>query len=156
MALPSLAEIRQGATSVGSTAAVGTASLLNLIGEHESGGDYNVVHGGGQENLTGSSINEVLTIQGDLIKGGGQSAAGKYQIQRDTLRGLMTNLGLTGDEPFDEAMQDRLATELMKGSLSPMTFPYRTALRIMRLNTYPRPSLEGMSPSAIRKAPALA
>lgn len=91
--------------------------ILELIGRHESGGDYNRVYGLRMKrvNLTGMTINEVLQWQDNYVRTGSpSSAAGKYQIISTTLRGLVSEMGLTGNEKFDERMQDRMAMRLME------------------------------------------
>ena len=102
--------------------------LLELIASKESGGDYNATldHGrwtGGPRDLVNMSLNEILAL-GDRMRtpenralygnGKGSSALGRYQITGQTLRGLMETLGLTGEEAYDPAMQDRLAMELIR------------------------------------------
>jgi muramidase (phage lysozyme) len=89
--------------------------LLDLISRHESGGDYNVVYGGKHVNLTSMSINEVLKWQKDYVhSGSASSAAGRYQFLSGTLEGLKKEMHLSGNEKFDEAMQDKLATRLLE------------------------------------------
>lgn len=102
--------------------------LLSLIGAVESGGDYNATldHGrwtGGAQNLTKMTLNEVLQLQRRMLTpenralygdGQGSSALGKYQITGRTLRGLIKELGLTGDRLFDEDTQDELARALIR------------------------------------------
>lgn len=46
--------------------------------------------------------------------GAESTAAGGYQIIRDTMRDLRARMGLTGSEVFTEELQDRMATELMR------------------------------------------
>jgi muramidase (phage lysozyme) len=95
----------------------GRNALLNLIGQHESGGDYNRVYGAGVKRmpLTDMTINQVLAWQRNYVNNGSaSSAAGKYQIIQDTLRGLKRDMGLTGNEKFDAAMQDRMAEVLVQ------------------------------------------
>ncbi len=90
--------------------------LLELIADKESGGDYNRVYGAGvkRENLTSMTINEVLAWQRSYVNDGSpSSAAGKYQIIRKTLAGLKDEMGLTGNELYDEEMQDRMAVHLL-------------------------------------------
>tara|TARA_R110001592_G_scaffold20926_13_gene84699 strand:+ start:2287 stop:3366 length:1080 start_codon:yes stop_codon:yes gene_type:complete len=90
--------------------------LLELIADKESGGDYNRVYGRGvkRENLTSMTINEVQAWQRQYVNNGSpSSAAGKYQIIQKTLAGLEEEMGLTGNELFDEEMQDRMATHLL-------------------------------------------
>lgn len=92
--------------------------LLELIADKESGGDYNRIYGAGHQTrpLTEMTINEVIAWQKEFTDNGSpSSAAGKYQIIRKTLMGLKDEMGLTGDEKYDEAMQDRMATSLLNG-----------------------------------------
>lgn len=94
--------------------------LLDYLSGPESRGDYNVWSSFKQENLpkplTKSTINEVLGYQRRWRSIGGiSSAAGRYQIIRKTLEGLVKQLGLSGNELFDEAMQDYLGYTLLKG-----------------------------------------
>ncbi len=91
--------------------------LLELIADKESGGDYNRVYGAGHKTaaLTDMTINEVIAWQKNYTdNGSASSAAGKYQIIRKTLTGLKDEMGLTGNEKFDEAMQDHMATTLLE------------------------------------------
>ncbi len=94
--------------------------LLELIGKHESGGDYNRVYGGKRPLINGKPITEVcvddvIDWQEEQIRCGAKSTAcGKYQIICKTLKGLKSEMGLTGNEIFDEKMQDRMAIKLME------------------------------------------
>ncbi|PCI57084.1 MAG: hypothetical protein COB36_02100 [Alphaproteobacteria bacterium] len=90
--------------------------LLELIASKESGGDYNIVYGGRRINATEMSINDVIAWQKNSTQneGAASSAIGKYQIIRKTLTGLKEELGLSGDEKYDEAMQDRMAVALLE------------------------------------------
>ena len=88
--------------------------LLDLIARHESGGNYNIMYGGKIERLTEMTLSEVISLQNATVSAGGQSASGKYQIIRKTLRGLKKEMRLTGEELFDETMQDRMAMHLLK------------------------------------------
>lgn len=89
--------------------------LLDLISRHESGGDYNVVYGGKHVDLTNMTINQVLDWQKNYVRSGSpSSAAGRYQFLSTTLEGLKKEMHLTGNEKFDESMQDRLATRLLE------------------------------------------
>ncbi len=93
--------------------------LINLITSKESNDDYNRVYGKGvkRENLTKMSINEVIAWQKNYTENEGSysSAVGRYQIIRKTLEHQKGVLGLTGDELFDEEMQDRIAMSLLEG-----------------------------------------
>jgi muramidase (phage lysozyme) len=86
------------------------SGLLDLISRHESGGDYNIVYGGKRLDLTNMTVNQVLEWQSHQRL----SAAGRYQIINKTLQGLKTEMHLTGNEKFDETMQDRMATRLLE------------------------------------------
>lgn len=95
------------------------ASLSALIRDAEARGsydtfsDYTVI--APPKALTDMTLDEIDAWQSDNIAAGAaSSAAGGIQIIRDTLRGVRARLGLKGDERFDGAMQDRLATELMR------------------------------------------
>lgn len=89
--------------------------LLGLIAEHESNGNYNIAYNNVAVNFTGMTINEVQQWQRNYINSGSpSSAAGRYQIISGTLQSLKDELGLTGDELFDEAMQDRMAIALLE------------------------------------------
>ncbi len=64
--------------------------------------------------LTQMSLDKVLRLQQQMRKQGGSDAVGKYQFQGATLAGLKSRLGLSGDEPFDPSLQERLGRELLK------------------------------------------
>lgn len=103
--------------TVGTTIRSGWEGVLDVIGKHESGGDYNRVYGRGVQraDLTNMTIDEVQAWQKHRIRSGYPSAAvGKYQIVTKTLAGLERQMGLTGKEKFDEAMQDRMAMQLLE------------------------------------------
>ena len=92
--------------------------LLELIADKESGGNYNRVYGKGVQtaNLTNKTINEVLEWQRNYVNNGSPSSAtGKYQIIEKTLTGLKEQMGLSGNELYDENMQDRMAMHLLNG-----------------------------------------
>jgi len=92
--------------------------LLELIGDKESGGDYNRAYskkGIVRVDFTHMTINEVRKWQDDYVKNGSPSSAvGKFQIIRGTMDDLIKKMGLTGNELFDEKMQDRMAIQLLK------------------------------------------
>jgi hypothetical protein len=103
--------------TLGTTLRGGWDGVLDLIGKHESGGDYNRVYGSGVQriNLTNMTIDQVQEWQRNRVNQGYPSAAvGKYQIITKTLAGLEKQMGLTGKEKFDEAMQDRMAMQLLE------------------------------------------
>jgi len=79
---------------------------------------------GGDLTLTNKTLKEILEIQKGMRtpenralygNGKGSSALGRYQIVGETLRDLMGKMRLTGDELFDEDMQDRMADRLIEG-----------------------------------------
>lgn len=93
--------------------------ILELIGKHESGGDYNNYYGrnkkGENVNFSNMTVDQVLAWQRDHTKNDGyaSSAAGKYQVIQDTLKACKKEMGLSGNEKFDPAMQDRIAVHLL-------------------------------------------
>lgn len=108
--------------------------LLEMIGKHESAGDYNRVYvppkmpGYGsvrRADLSNMTVNEVLDWQrnwtNEQRKAGipadqCSSAAGKYQFIRATLEGTAKQMGLTGKEKFTPELQDRLAMQQLKNA----------------------------------------
>ena len=96
----------------------GTASdgtLAGLVRSAETGNDYDATHGTLKAPVSQMTINEVLR-HSDLTKelGRGSGAAGAGQIIPSTLRGLVKQMGLTGDEKFDKPMQDRMIDQLLE------------------------------------------
>lgn len=92
------------------------SQLLELIGKGESGGDYNRVFGKAKRiDLSNMTINEVIAWQKNYtsVEGSASSAAGKYQFIRKTLQATADEMGLSGNEKFNPAMQDRLAMHLL-------------------------------------------
>ena len=111
------AAIRNGINSGRELVGQGIDALKNLIGHHESKNDYNRVYGAGVKRipLTDMTVDQVLAWQRNYVKNGSPSSAvGKYQIIQDTLRGLKAEMGLTGNEKMDAAMQDRMFMHLAK------------------------------------------
>ncbi len=103
--------------------------LLELIGQKEAGGDYNKAYGGSNPLINGkpateSTIAEVRQWQREFVAGGSASSAiGKYQIIQKTMDGLIYELAaedgvsrqeFMADNLFDEAMQDRMAVQLLE------------------------------------------
>ena len=90
--------------------------------------------------VTGSTINEVLAFQVKWLNaqydakaakvGEGSSALGKYQIVSTTLKLAMADLGLTGDELFDEGMQDYIAKEYLLKAKRPRLQKYMESVVI--------------------------
>lgn len=92
-----------------------TGELLNLIGFHQSGDDYNAVYGDQAVDLTAMTVHDVMRWQiGNEHSGSPSSAVGRYKIEPPTLIALRDELRLTGNELFDQAMQDRMALALLE------------------------------------------
>lgn len=73
--------------------------------------------GGQEQNLTSKTLNEILELQKGMLAHPdntyNSSALGAYQIVSKTLRSLIEEMGLTGNELFSPAMQDRMAERLL-------------------------------------------
>lgn len=99
--------------------------LKNNVFAGESGGDYNALYGYanrgsgpfGGVNVTDMTINQVLDFTdprgpyAQMVKGQiGRVATptGAYQVVGSTLRDAVRGLGLTGNERYDAATQDRI------------------------------------------------
>ncbi|MEQ1938629.1 peptidoglycan-binding protein [Mesorhizobium sp. CN5-321] len=96
----------------------GAAMLLDFIGSIEAPHGCDTIYGNNQAKLpkplTKMTIDEVIAAGPSWTKRFGSSAAGKLQFMRATLIRLKKVLGLTGKEPLDAAMQDRLGYQLLK------------------------------------------
>ena len=92
--------------------------LLDLIARVESKGNYNAYFGNaGNTSITFTemSVADVLRWQEDFIAAGHPSSAvGRYQIISTTLKGLVQQLNIDTSQPFDEAMQDKMAIALLE------------------------------------------
>ena len=99
--------------------AIGPAgNLLDVIGNAESSG-YNTVYSGSRirpyKPITQMTVAEVLQWQDDSVAAGSaSSAAGRYQIIRKTLRGLVAKGAAAETDIYNQATQDNLARELLK------------------------------------------
>lgn len=99
----------------------GAAKLLDYIGRLETGRDdasaYDVIVFFKQDKLpkklTEYTISELLEAQKAWAKNWKGSAAGKYQIIRKTLIGLVAQLGIPGSAKFSPDLQDRLGFQLL-------------------------------------------
>lgn len=91
-------------------------SLFDLIGEKESNGNYNAFFGNAankEVEFTSMTVKDVRSWQDRFVRNGSKSSAvGKYQIIRKTMDSLIDEMGLTGEELFDEVLQDRMAETL--------------------------------------------
>lgn len=96
--------------------------LLNFIGETETGRTgndaYLTIYKHKQSTLskplTDFTLDELLAAQRTWGKNWGSSAAGKYQIIRATIKGLVAELGLPGSTKFTPAIQDAMGFALLK------------------------------------------
>jgi hypothetical protein len=97
--------------------------LMNLIATHEASvGNYNAVylpyfrdHRSENFDLTRMTINEVRELQQKMVDDGYDSTAlGRYQIIDDTMAYLVKRLNLTGNELYDEKLQDEMAVTLLR------------------------------------------
>lgn len=92
--------------------------LLNTIAEGESRGNYNAYFGKANNRtikFTEMPVGEVLAWQKEYVASGSPSSAvGRYQFIDSTLRGLIQEMNIDINAPFDEALQDRLAVRLLE------------------------------------------
>jgi hypothetical protein len=97
-------------------------ALLDAIGNAE-GASYTTMFGYAERgngafagtDVTKMTVNEVRQLQDKMVASNGiSSAIGKYQFIRATLDDAIKGLGLSGDELFDKATQDKLAIWLLK------------------------------------------
>lgn len=105
------------ATEIGKTMkdSIGQSPFAKLVSRGE--GDYSSVNVHNQKNtaksgkrdLANMTINQVLEQQEKHEFG----AAGKYQMIRSTLKEGKEKMGLTGEEKFDPAMQDKMFNEYL-------------------------------------------
>lgn len=92
-------------------------NLKALIRQHESGGNYNAVYGNARSSvdLSQFTLDEILARQQRARRRGAPSTAiGAYQFIYKTLRGLKSELGLSGSERFTPELQDELADALLE------------------------------------------
>lgn len=114
--------------------------LLDLIAEHESGGNYNAYFRKANNTkikFTNMEIDDVIAWQRNYVKNGSPSSAiGKYQFLSNTLEGLARQIGLDFNTKFTPAVQDKLAVVLLdqaglqkyrKGDLSKEKFAHNIA-----------------------------
>ena len=97
---------------------VSAKPLLDLIARVESTGNYNAYFGNaGNTSITFTemSVDQVMQWQEDFIAAGHPSSAvGRYQIISTTLKGLVQQLNIDTNQPFNEAMQDKMAVALLE------------------------------------------
>lgn len=84
--------------------------LLDIIGDVESNGNYNVIYGGEEKPLTQMTIKQIYDLQEKMIASGKKSTAvGKYQFISKTLKEVVEEQGIKENTLFDENVQDQLA-----------------------------------------------
>lgn len=92
--------------------------LLDTIAAGESKGNYNAYFGhpaNTSVRFTEMPISDVLKWQEKYVQEGSPSSAvGRYQIIRPTLKGLIRELHVDPDTPFNAIVQDRLAIALLE------------------------------------------
>jgi muramidase (phage lysozyme) len=90
-------------------------TLLDIIGQGESRGNYNALVGGGEADLTNMTVAQVQQLQKKMLKDGrASSAVGKYQMISSTLSEQMKKAGLDPETTkFDQKTQDQLAQQLI-------------------------------------------
>ncbi len=93
-----------------------SSGIKQVILKAESDGNYNDVYGTSRKiPLTSMTLDEVMALQGRMKKAGAASTAvGGFQFLNSTLTDLKKNLKLTGDETFDESLQNQLADALLQ------------------------------------------
>lgn len=93
-------------------------ALRQVIGQAESGGDYNSVFGMGKSttrDLSQFTVGEITAMQKSYTdRGSPSSAVGKYQFLRKTLDSLVKEGVISADDQFTPDVQDQLAVALMK------------------------------------------
>lgn len=95
------------------------AKVLDLIGKTEAPHGYDTVYSNAQLRDPGLKARPITTRTiaewiRDGQRGQKSSAAGRYQFMRDTLKGLIPELKLTGNEVMNGDMQDRLGFHLLR------------------------------------------
>ncbi len=96
-------------------------TVLELVGRLEAPGGYDTVYYGVRVRppraITTMTVGEVLAWQRNTVRGGSvSSAAGRYQIIRPTLQGLVNQGVVLPSETFDAATQDRLGRHLLRAT----------------------------------------
>jgi hypothetical protein len=108
--------------------------LLGLVDSTESGGNYNTLYGHAQRdgkpfagtNVSRMTLDDAVQFSskqgayGAAQEAAGISAApmGRFQIINSTLKGLIKEMGLSGDTLFDENVQNAMFTHLVDKRIS--------------------------------------
>ncbi len=103
-------------TPIGAQACT-TSDMLDLIGSVEAPEGYNQVYGGVKlmppAPITSMTVREVINWQREASRTAVSSAAGRYQIIRATLEGLVARGVVHPNDRFDPYTQDRLGAALL-------------------------------------------
>lgn len=98
----------------------GVEPLLAFISQEEgTRQDYNTTHSygkytGGDVDLVGMTLDQVLDLQASMKAKGSSGAVGKYQMLPGTLQDAMRALGMDGNTKFDVQTQEALAMWLLE------------------------------------------
>ena len=98
----------------------GVEPLLAFISQEEgTRQDYNITHRygeftGGDVDLVGMTLDQVLDLQSSMKAKGSSGAVGKYQMLPGTLQDAMRALGMDGNTKFDAQTQEALAMWLLE------------------------------------------
>ncbi|RDJ06386.1 N-acetylmuramoyl-L-alanine amidase [Rhizobium grahamii] len=96
----------------------GVRRLLDLVGEAEAPGGYDVLFGNNQRKLprplSSMSLGDVILSGANWRRMFRSPACGRYQFMTTTLMRLRDTMHLSGRETFDPALQDQLGFTLLK------------------------------------------
>ena len=91
--------------------------MLDLIGSLEAPEGYDQVYGGVKlappRPITSMTVQEVMTWQRQATKTAVSSAAGRYQVIRETLNGVVKQGVVSLNERYTPAVQDRIGAYLL-------------------------------------------
>lgn len=97
-----------------------TNDMLDLIGSVEAPQGYNQVYSGVKlmppAPITTMTVREVLEWQRQASRTAVSSAAGRYQVIRETLEGQVTRGVVSLNDRFDERTQDRIGRSLLEAT----------------------------------------
>ncbi len=96
-------------------------NLLAAIRKHEAPKGYGQIYGGAKgvpksTDVSKMTLNQIVALQRQMVKAGSASTAcGGYQFIRKTLERTIDEMGLSSDQTWTPALQDRMAIHLMNG-----------------------------------------
>ncbi|WP_299083402.1 hypothetical protein [uncultured Ruegeria sp.] len=107
-----------GSFATGQAMACTERTMLDFIGSLEAPEGYDQVFSRVSVQpprpITAMTVDEVLEWQSLASRTSVSSAAGRYQVIRATLQGLVDQGVVARNEPFDSALQDRIGTHLLR------------------------------------------